>query len=72
MRLGTFPLCWKKQQAILKKVQKQQSRMPEMPVPQNPTSPIEEFQILYYNHVHIIFTTVLVGWGEIWVNKTIW
>ena len=31
-----------KQQAILEKVQEQLSRMPEMPVPQNPTSHIEE------------------------------
>ena len=33
-----------KQQAILKKVQEQQSRMPKMPVPQNPTSNIEDLQ----------------------------
>ena len=33
-----------KQQAILERVQGQQSRMPEMPIPQNPTSHIEELQ----------------------------
>ena len=27
--------------------------------------------ILYYNHVYIVFTAVLVGWGEIWVTETI-
>ena len=31
-----------KQQAILEKVQEQQSRMPEIPIPQNPTFHIEE------------------------------
>ena len=31
-----------KQQAILDRVQEQQSRMPEMPIPQNPTSCFEE------------------------------
>ena len=33
-----------KQQAILEKVQEQHSRMPEIPVPQKPTSCIEELQ----------------------------
>ena len=25
--------------------------------------------ILYYNHVYIVLTAVLVGWGEIWAMK---
>ena len=25
--------------------------------------------ILYYSHVYIVFTDVLVGWGEIWAMK---
>ena len=49
MRLGIFPLCWKKQQAILERIQEQQSKMPEIPIPQNPTSCIEELQIEAFN-----------------------
>ena len=25
--------------------------------------------IMYFNHVYIVFTAVLVGWGEIWAIK---
>ena len=28
--------------------------------------------ILCYNHVYIVFTAVLVGWGEIWTTKLFW
>ena len=38
-----------KQQAILERVQEQQSRMPEMPVTQNPTTCIEELQREAFN-----------------------
>ena len=38
-----------KQQAILDKVQEQQSQAPVIPVPQNPTSHIEELQREAFN-----------------------
>ena len=41
-----------KQQAILERVQEQQCRMPEMPIPQNPTSHIEELQRVAFNILH--------------------
>ena len=47
MTLGTCPLWLKKQQAILEKVQEQQSRMPKMPVPS--TTHIEELQREAFN-----------------------
>ena len=25
--------------------------------------------MLYYNHVYIVFTSVLAGWGEIWAME---
>ena len=47
--IGHLSTLLEKQQAILKRVQEQQSRMPEMLVPQNPTSYIEEFQREAFN-----------------------
>ena len=38
-----------KLQTIWEKVQEQQSRMPEMPIPQHPTSHIEELQREVFN-----------------------
>ena len=28
--------------------------------------------ILYNNHVYIVFTAVLMGWGEIWARNYFW
>ena len=39
----SFHSAGKKQQAILEKVQEHQSRVPEMPIPQNPTSQLRNF-----------------------------
>ena len=49
-----------KQQAILEKVQEQQSRIAEMPIPQNPTSCIEELQREAFN---ILPGLVNARWG---------
>ena len=49
-----------KQQAILERVQEQQSRMPEIPIPQNPTPHIKELQREAFN---ILPGTVNARWG---------
>ena len=49
MRLDVFSTLLEYQQAILEKVQEQQSQVPEMPVTQNPTSSIEELQREAFN-----------------------